>query len=58
MTSITACTPPTPTRLADRRRFRDSIGGLLDAAVITGGSAGAMVPAAGPATIDAGHASA
>ena len=53
---MTACTLPTCTRLADRRRFRDSIGGLVGAAVIVGATV-AMSPAASAATIDAGHAS-
>jgi hypothetical protein len=36
MTSTTTLTtPPTPTRLADRRRLRESIAGLAGAAVIT-----------------------
>jgi len=53
MTSTAAFTRPRPTtRLADQRRFRQSIAGLVGAAVIGAGATVALAPAASAATAD------
>src|SRR5215203_2010973 len=54
MTSTPSFIQPTITRLADRRRFRHSLAGLLGAAAITA-SAVSLAPAASAATIDTEH---
>ena len=53
MTSTSAFAPPGPTtRLADRRRFRQSLAGLTGAAVITAGASVGMAATAHAATGD------
>jgi subtilisin-like proprotein convertase family protein len=56
MTSTSAFAPPGPTtRLADRRRFRQSLAGLAGAAVITAGASVGMASTAQAAAGDYGN---